>query len=53
NLDRHTGDKIADLLFAMNKEHGTTLILVTHDNELAARCQRRLRLVDGQLREEA
>lgn len=53
NLDRHTGDKIADLLFSMNKEHGTTLILVTHDNELAARCQRRLRLVDGVLREEA
>ncbi|QLQ63962.1 MULTISPECIES: putative ABC transporter ATP-binding protein YbbA [Providencia] len=53
NLDRHTGDKIADLLFDMNKQHGTTLILVTHDNELAARCQRRLRLVDGQLREEA
>lgn len=53
NLDRQTGDKIADLLFAMNKEYGTTLILVTHDNELAARCQRRLRLVDGQLREEA
>ncbi|MCW2255813.1 putative ABC transport system ATP-binding protein [Providencia alcalifaciens] len=52
NLDRHTGDKIADLLFSMNKEHGTTLILVTHDNELAARCQRRLRLVDGVLREE-
>lgn len=53
NLDRHTGDKIADLLFSMNKEHGTTLILVTHDNELAARCQRRLRLVDGVLREES
>lgn len=52
NLDRHTGDKIADLLFSMNKEHGTTLILVTHDNELAARCQRRLRLVNGVLREE-
>ncbi|TON63857.1 ABC transporter, partial [Vibrio parahaemolyticus] len=32
---------------------GTTLILVTHDNELAARCQRRLRLVDGVLREES
>ena len=52
NLDRQTGNKIADLLFSMNKEHGTTLILVTHDNELAARCQRRLRLVDGLLREE-
>ncbi|MFU0964663.1 putative ABC transporter ATP-binding protein YbbA [Kluyvera ascorbata] len=53
NLDRHTGDKIADLLFSLNREHGTTLILVTHDAQLAARCDRRLRLVDGQLREEA
>jgi putative ABC transport system ATP-binding protein len=53
NLDRHTGDKIADLLFSLNREHGTTLILVTHDPLLAARCDRRLRLVDGQLREEA
>lgn len=53
NLDRQTGDKIADLLFSMNREHGTTLILVTHDAQLAARCDRRLRLVDGQLREEA
>ena len=53
NLDRKTGDKIADLLFSLNREHGTTLILVTHDPLLAARCDRRLRLVDGQLREEA
>ncbi|PCR28205.1 hypothetical protein CQA86_19385 [Klebsiella pneumoniae] len=53
NLDRQTGDKIADLLFSLNREHGTTLILVTHDPLLAARCDRRLRLVDGQLREEA
>lgn len=53
NLDRQTGDCIADLLFALNKEHGTTLILVTHDPQLAARCDRRLRLVDGTLREEA
>ena len=53
NLDRQTGDKIADLLFSLNREHGTTLILVTHDAQLAARCDRRLRLVDGQLREEA
>lgn len=52
NLDRQTGDKIADLLFSLNREHGTTLILVTHDAQLAARCDRRLRLVDGQLREE-
>ena len=53
NLDRHTGDKIADLLFSLNREHGTTLVLVTHDPELAARCDRRLRLVNGQLQEEA
>ena len=53
NLDRQTGDRIADLLFALNKERGTTLILVTHDPQLAARCDRRLRLVDGTLREEA
>ncbi len=52
-LDRQTGDKIADLLFSLNREHGTTLILVTHDPLLAARCDRRLRTVDGQLREEA
>lgn len=53
NLDRQTGDRIADLLFSLNREHGTTLVLVTHDPELAARCDRRLRLVNGQLREES
>ncbi|MBD2820159.1 ABC transporter ATP-binding protein [Xenorhabdus sp. 42] len=53
NLDRQTGDRIADLLFSLNHDYGTTLILVTHDSQLAARCQRRLRLVDGKLREEA
>ncbi|MGV7094208.1 putative ABC transporter ATP-binding protein YbbA [Siccibacter turicensis] len=53
NLDRHTGDKIADLLFSMNRDYATTLILVTHDPQLAARCDRRLRLVDGTLVEEA
>ncbi|SFD96674.1 putative ABC transport system ATP-binding protein [Phytobacter palmae] len=53
NLDRQTGDKIADLLFSMNQQYGTTLILVTHDPQLAARCDRRLRLVNGELREEA
>ena len=49
NLDTDTGHKIIDLLFEMNQEQGTTLILVTHDDELAARCQRRLRLNAGQL----
>lgn len=53
NLDRHTGDRIADLLFSLNTDFDTTLILVTHDPQLAARCQRRMRLVEGVLQEEA
>ncbi|EKK5196967.1 ABC transporter ATP-binding protein [Cronobacter sakazakii] len=53
NLDRQTGDRIADLLFSFNRDSGTTLILVTHDPELAARCDRTLRLRDGKLWEEA
>ncbi|MCW7547941.1 ABC transporter ATP-binding protein [Photorhabdus sp. APURE] len=52
NLDRQTGDRIADLLFSLNRDYATTLILVTHDSQLAARCQRCLRLIDGKLREE-
>ncbi|NDL65054.1 putative ABC transporter ATP-binding protein YbbA [Acerihabitans arboris] len=53
NLDRKTGDRIADLLFSLNRDYATTLILVTHDTQLAARCERRLRLQDGQLLEVA
>ncbi len=53
NLDRQTGDRIADLLFSLNRDHSTTLILVTHDEHLAARCDRRLRVRDGKLWEEA
>lgn len=53
NLDRLTGDRIADLLFSLNRDFSTTLILVTHDEQLAARCDRRLRLREGQLWEEA
>ena len=49
NLDAATGAQIIDLMFAMNAESGTTLILVTHDNQLAERCGRTLRLVDGRL----
>ncbi len=52
NLDSATGGRIIDLLFELNREQGTTLVLVTHDAELAARCGRRLRLVDGRLAEE-
>ena len=49
NLDAATGSQIIDLLFAMNTEQATTLILVTHDEALAARCHRVLRLVGGRL----
>ncbi|MGB8600444.1 MAG: ATP-binding cassette domain-containing protein, partial [Burkholderiales bacterium] len=49
NLDAATGNQIIDLLFELNREQGTTLILVTHDEALAARCSRRLRLVAGEL----
>ncbi len=47
NLDSQTGETITELLFAMNKELGTTLVLVTHDDKLAARCQQSLRLEAG------
>jgi putative ABC transport system ATP-binding protein len=49
NLDRHTGDKIADLLFRLNRDHGTSLVIVTHDEQLAQRCARRLHLQGGKL----
>lgn len=49
NLDSATGRDIADLMFELNREHGTTLILVTHDEGLSRRCARRLRLASGQL----
>lgn len=52
NLDRKTGERIVDLLFSLNRDYATTLILVTHDEQLAARCNRRLRLRDGKLWEE-
>lgn len=54
NIDRQTGgNKIADLLFSLDREHGTMLILVTHDLALAACCDRRLRLVNSWLQAEA
>ncbi|MAS10250.1 ABC transporter ATP-binding protein [Salinisphaera sp.] len=49
NLDGKTGAAVIDQLFALNAEQGTTLVLVTHDETLAARCARRCRLADGQL----
>jgi len=49
NLDTHTGQSIIEQLFALNTQAGTTLILVTHDEALAARCTRVLRLESGRL----
>jgi len=49
NLDEKTGEAIMQLLFELNRDNGTTLVLVTHDTELAQRCQRTLRLHDGTL----
>lgn len=49
NLDESTGDLIMQLLFDLNTDNGTTLLLVTHDLNLARRCDRTLRLENGQL----
>jgi len=49
NLDRETGARVMDLLFGLQQDHGTTLLLVTHDAALAARCSRRLQMADGRL----
>jgi putative ABC transport system ATP-binding protein len=49
NLDVATGDAVIELMFSLNAEAGTTLVLVTHDNALAARCGRTLRLAAGRL----
>ncbi|HOW77183.1 MAG TPA: ABC transporter ATP-binding protein [Candidatus Competibacteraceae bacterium] len=50
NLDQKTGHRIVELLFTLNREQGATLVLVTHDAELAAYCDRILELDDGRLR---
>jgi putative ABC transport system ATP-binding protein len=52
NLDQRTGAAVSDLLFALNREHETTLVLVSHDLSLASRCARTLRLRDGCVVEE-
>jgi len=49
NLDSKTGEKIMDLLFELNKNLGSTLIIVTHDHDLAARCKMQVRIKDGKI----
>ena len=50
NLDTTTGARIIDLLFELNEEYATTLVLVTHDERLAARCQRVIEIDAGRIR---
>ncbi len=47
NLDSSTGERIEDLLFELNKEQGVTLVIVTHDHDLASRCSMRIHIKDG------
>jgi putative ABC transport system ATP-binding protein len=47
NLDTATGHQVEDLLFSLQQERGITLVVVTHDEELAARCDRRITIADG------
>ncbi len=49
NLDARTGAQVIDLLFDLNRQAGTTLVLVTHDAVLAARCDRQIELAEGHL----
>lgn len=49
NLDSVTGESIEKLLFKLNKEKGVTLIIVTHDEDLAKKCQRQIRIADGMI----
>ena len=49
NLDSSNGDKIIKLLFALNEHLGSTLIIVTHDPELAKKCQKQVTLKDGKI----
>lgn len=52
NLDSATGEKVTELLFRLNREKQITLIIVTHDDELAARCDRQIQIKDGNLLQE-
>ena len=49
NLDTDTGAEVVELMFTLNREQGTTLVLVMHDLELASRCHRMVRLARGKV----
>jgi putative ABC transport system ATP-binding protein len=51
NLDTENGKRVEDILFGLNKSKGITLVIVTHDDELAAKCKRRVHMKDGLLTE--
>jgi putative ABC transport system ATP-binding protein len=51
NLDHATGQAVVDLLFALRQRTGTTLLLITHDRDLAARCDRQVHMSDGRVDE--
>jgi putative ABC transport system ATP-binding protein len=51
SLDHATGERVMELMFELNREHGTTLVLVTHDPSIAARCERRIAIEAGRARE--
>lgn len=49
NLDSTTSEIVEDILFGLHRDHGITVVVVTHDDDLAARCQRRLIMQDGEI----
>jgi len=49
NLDQSTGAQVIDLLFSLQRSHGATLVLVTHDAQLAAQCERMIHMADGRI----
>lgn len=53
NLDSTTGGVVEDILLALNRDHGITLVIVTHDEDLAAKCDRRVHIKDGLIEEAA
>lgn len=52
NLDSVTGSQVEDILFKLNKEHGITLIIVTHDDDLAKKCNKRVYIKDGLIKKD-